>query len=1076
MDAERQRIEEDLRGQLAGDVHCDDLYVQLYASDASIYEIAPLGVVRPRTVDDVVATVRYAAEHGISLHPRGSGSGLAGGAIGSGLIVDFSRYFRRILETTEETVRVQSGVILSHLNAHLAKQNRLFGPDPAMRNVTTMGSAVALDASGSHWPRYGSVRRHVQSMEVVLASGEVARLESHPIPSVDSNRIDPLSPLLVGLNDILQQNAQLIRDHQPQSCVNCSGYQLRGFDPENGDPENGDPENGDPENGDPENGDSENGDLVNGDSVNGLDLARLITGSEGTLALVTEVSLSTDPLPLHTGSALLFFDSLDKAAHGAVELGTHPLASHHPVACDLMDRRHLSLARESDPRYELLIPQAAEAVLLVELHAESAEDLRSQLDESCQRLQHQSKLASSCYVASDPIDNEFLWQLAQRFVPTLYRLKGSTRPIPFVEDIAIPPESLPGFFQRLQTTLKKQQITASVFGHAMHGQLHIRPFLDLANADDLGKMESLAEELYAHVWDLKGTISGEHGDGLSRTPFVGKQVGPLAGVFRQVKQLFDPQGILNPGKIVPTAERRLTDNLRHITYPLLDTLALTGKSTTASQNVLLSTSIEQTEPTAGLGPPTGLIDLQLDWQPEEMAYAARACNGCSACRSQQADVRMCPIFRFAPREEASPRAKANLARGILTGALPAGTVFDDSCKEIADLCVHCHMCRLECPANVDIPKLMLEAKAAHLATNGQGLHEWILTRVDSLASIASRLSRVANWALANRIARWLIEKSMGIAQGRKLPRFARQPFLQIAIRRRLHRPLRYSLPKGHPSKGHSAKANGSEIGRAEREHPEKVLYFVDTYANYCDTELAESLVAVLEHNGISVYVPETQRYAGMPMISQGMTEPARQIAEENVALLAEAVRQGYTIISTEPTAVLALTHEYPMLLDGDHDAELVAANTMEACHYLWRWHQQGKLQLDFAPLPVAVGYHAPCHQKALEIGSPSENLLGLIPGLQIERLEKGCCGMAGMYGIKRKNYRNSLRAGLPLLTAIRAGSFQVGVTECSTCKLQMEQGTSKAAIHPIKLVALAYGLKPEFRQLLNRPTEELVVT
>lgn len=1021
MDAERKRIEEDLRGQIAGDVRCDDLFVQLYASDASIYEVRPMGVVRPRTLGDVVATVRYAAENQIPLHPRGSGSGLAGESLGPGLVVDFSRYFRRILETTENSVRVQSGAVLNRLNAHLAKSGRLFGPDPAMAHVTTMGSVVALDAAGSRWPRYGSARRHILALEVVLANGEVARLQRHALPPPDATRAesspaDPqlaelpasesLLPLVSGLDGILRRHEQAIRDHRPLSCVNRSGYQLHDLRVDNE-----------------------------------IDLARLMAGSEGTLALVTEVTVSTDSLPCHLGRALLFFDSLDKAVHGAIGL-----QSQRPAACDLMDRRHLSLARENDPRYDLLIPQAAEAVLLVEHHADTADELRDQLAQTCRLLQEKLKLASSSYVASDQLDNEMLWHLAKRFVPTLYRLKGSTRPIPFVEDIALPPDALPEFLQRLQTTLKKQQVTASVFGHALHGQLHVRPFLDLANVNDVCKMETLADEIYSHVWDLKGTISGEHGDGLSRTPYVARQFGPLVEAFREVKELFDPQGILNPGKIVPTQDRYLTDNLRHISYPLLDTLAMASQIAPPAEKEQKARTDDQTT----------LVELQLDWQPEEMAYVARACNGCAACRTLESDTRMCPIFRFAPREEASPRAKANLARGILTGALPPGTVFEDACKEIADLCVHCHMCRLECPANVDIPKLMVEAKAAHLSTKGQGLYDWALTRVDSLCSVASRLSRVANWAIANRFARWLIERSLGIAQGRKLPQFARHPFLQVAVRRRLHRPR------------HGLAGRGGSV--------EKVLFFVDTYANYCDTDLAEALVAILEHNGISVYVPDAQRYAALPMIAQGMLEPARRIAEQNIALLAEAVRQGYTIVSTEPSAVLALTHEYPMLLDGDHDAQLVAANTMEACHYLWRWHQKGQLQLDFAPLAASVGYHAPCHQKALEVGTPAVNLLGLIPGLQVEELEKGCCGIAGIYGLKRKNYRNSLRAGLPLLTEMRAGAFQLGATECSTCKIQMEQGTTKPTIHPIKLVALAYGLKPKFRQLLNRSHEELVVT
>jgi len=992
MDVERQRIEEDLRGQIAGDVRCDDLAVQLYASDASIYQIAPLGVVRPRNVEDVLATVRYAAQHEISLHARGSGSGLAGSSLGRGLVIDFSRYMRRILDISETSVRVQAGVVLADLNSRLSSLGKIFGPDPATSHVTTLGGVISVDGSGSHWPLYGSARQRVESLQVVLANGELTELSLHDLPNL-SPRNDKVDSLVSGVDQILQRYEEPIRDCQPRSKVNSCGYKLDDLRLEGK-----------------------------------IHLARLLAGSEGTLGLITEATLSTSTLATHIGSVLLFFDSLDKAAHAALEL--EPL---QPSACDLMDRRHLSIARESDPRYELLIPQATEAVLLVEHQAESEQQLSDQLAETVRLLEEKVKLASGSYVAADRYDHEMLWQLARHYVPTLYQLKGSTRPIPFVEDIAVPPEALPDFLLRLQKTLKREKVTASLFGHAFHGQLHIRPFLDLANANDVRKMEILAERLYADVWDVGGTISGEHGDGLSRTPYVAQQYGSLSDAFDEIKSLFDPDEILNPGKVVPDQKRKSTANLRSVSYPLLDTLVLGNPDDSQATN---STS--------------EMFDLQLDWQPEEMAHAARACNGCAACRTQSEDSRMCPIYRFAPREEASPRAKANLARGILTGTLPGTTVVEDACKEIADLCVHCHMCRLECPSNVDIPKLMIEAKAAYTATNGERTHDWLIARIDMMCRVASRFSRVVNWGISNRPTRWGVEKLLGIAQGRKLPRFNRRPFLQQATQRRLNRPQRSSA--------------------------EKVLYFVDTYANYCDTQLAHALLAVLEHNDISVYVPPGQLQAAMPLIARGVLDPARQIAEQNVALLAEAIRKGYTIVATEPSAVLALTHEYPNLLPDDDDAELVSQHTVEACHYLWHRHQRGHLELDFTALPMTVGYHMPCHVKALEVGTPGENLLGLIPGLQIARLEKGCSGMAGLYGMQRRNYRNSLRAGLPLLTEVRTGAFKVGTTECSACKIQMEQGSTKPTIHPVKLLALAYGLMPELKQSLHSPGEDLVVT
>ena len=266
-----------------------------------------------------------------------------------------------------------------------------------------------------------------------------------------------------------------------------------------------------------------------------------------------------------------------------------------------------------------------------------------------------------------------------------------------------------------------------------------------------------------------------------------------------------------------------------------------------------------------------------------------------------------------------------------------------------------------------------------------------------------------------------------------------------------------------------------KLPRPTRRDVSKVLYFVDTYANHHDPQLAEALVAVLEHNAVAVYVHPGQQSSGMPMISLGALTQARELATHNVALLAEAVRQGYHIVATEPAAALALTHEYPALLDDD-DSRLVAANTSEACTYLWRLHQSGELQLDLEPINAILGYHQPCHVKALQAGAPGENLLRLIPGLVVERTENSCSGMAGTVGLKRENYRASLRAGRALIGSLRSPRLQAGTTECSACKIQMEQGAGKPTIHPVKLLALAYGLMPEVSELLSAPVEELVVT
>jgi FAD/FMN-containing dehydrogenase/Fe-S oxidoreductase len=993
---QRERIGDDLRGLIAGEVLFDDLFLQLYASDASIYEIRPLGVVRPRSAADVAACVQYAADKRIPLHARGSGTGVAGESLGPGLVLDFSKYLRRVVRIDTETVRVQSGVVLERLNAQLRRQGRTFGVDPSSANVTTLGGVIAVDASGSRWLKYGSARAAVRGLQVVLADGQLLEFGREPlVPAASVASLNPRKRELVDrLGALLSDQAEVIRQCRSKNPLGHCGYNFTDV-------------------------------LCDGH----INLAQLLAGSEGTLALITEATLATQPLCSHRGVALLLFDSLDKASRAALEI-----LPAQPTACDLMDRRHLSFARESEVRLDLLIPAETEAALLVEREGEEPFQVREWLHRLVDDVCQQKRLAFGARQAFDQEETELFRQLAHTAQPAVYRVKGPSRPVPVVEDVAVPPAVLPEFLVRMQNVLKRQQVTASLLCHAGQGQLRLQPFLNLDDVEDVKRMRRLAEELYQEVLDVGGAIGGQHACGLSRTSFLHRQAGPLYEIYRQVKAIFDPQGILNPGKIVGDDPDLLTRNIR--------------RSLAARPQDPAPTAADA-PPEAESSPMRSLVELQLNWDPSRVLASVADCTRCGECRTQAPKTRMCPIFRCAPAEESSPRAKANLLRGILAGNVELNRLTSDVFKEVADLCVHCHACRLECPARVDIPRLMRESKGSYVAAKGLHVPEWIVTHLDLVGAAAGMMRPAANWAIGNPWMRWLMEKTLGIAQGRKLPRVAARNFLRRAARRRLTRPARH--------------------GGA------KVLYFVDVYANYFDPQLAEAFVAVLERNGVAVYVPPEQKQAGMPSIACGALEHAQRLAHHNVSLLAEPIRMGYHIVATEPAAALCLTHEYPQLLDDD-DARLVAANTSEACSYLWKMHTKGNLQLDLKPINATVGCHTPCHLRALQVGTPGENLLSLVPGLRVHHLQEGCSGMAGAFGLQHKHYRGSLRAGWHLISRLRDSALQFGATECSACKMQMEQGTSKPTFHPIKLLALAYGLLPEGADLLGASSKELIAT
>jgi FAD/FMN-containing dehydrogenase/Fe-S oxidoreductase len=972
MQADRARIEEDLRGIVAGEVLCDDAGRGVYATDGSLFEAWPAAVVRPRSAEDVAATVAWAAERGIPVHARGAGSSICGGPLGTGIVIDCSRFMRRILRTDpdSQTVRVQPGVVAAQLEAHLARFGRMFGPDPSSSAVTTIGGMIGRNASGSRFLRHGAVRGRVAAVQMVLADGGMVELVPQQLPPPAAAATDDpaggsaarVAALAARLAAVVEGSRAVIARLQPATRASHGGYGLH--------------------------------DLI---GAGGIDLPRLACGAEGTLGIVTEATLCTVPADAPPAVGLLFFDSLEKAAEAAILL-----RGLGPSACDLFDKRHLALARGLKPAFELLIPPAAEAGLLVEFTGDDPGAADARLDEAFAVVQRPRLGCIDVRRAEDAFDVAFFWELSRNLVSTLSGVRAVVRPVPFIEDIVVPPAAVPEFLRRLQETLRREDFTAMIFGHAGHGQLHVRPYADPRVAAERPRLEALAEAVYAEVVAFGGTIGAELGLGFSRTPFFGRLFPELAAVFAEVKRIFDPGGILNPGRVVAAAE-----------VPRFRATLPAGPAEPAT------TSRQAPVPLPVLA-----------WTTARLAGEIDACNGCGSCRSPVAGGRMCPRFRENPSEEASPRAKARLAAALLAGTLEPRAAADAAVRAVAETCFNCHRCRLECAAGVDIPALVAELKGATVAAAGLGLGDWLLSRVDLLSACGGTVKPLANWALGNPQSRWVLEKALGIARGRKLPLFSGNQFMRWAARRGLTRPSRRSGPR--------------------------VLLFLDTYARRHDPLLARALVEVLERNGVGVFVDPRQVSAGMPLVSAGDLDAARKLARTNMRVLADAVRLGHRIVCTEPAAVTCLTHDYPLLLEDD-DMDRVTAATCDATAFLWGLHREGRLRLDFRPVPGRVLYHAPCHARAGGAAAPAEQLLRLIPGLAVDAADRGCSGMAGTFGLSRDHYRASLRMGLGLVTAMR-GAVEAGATECSACRLQMEQGTTKPAVHPVKLLAKAYGL------------------
>jgi FAD/FMN-containing dehydrogenase/Fe-S oxidoreductase len=1027
VDERRARIYDDLRGIVLGDLHFETLDRMPYAHDASLYEIDPLGVVAPRTEDDVINLVRYAAENGIPLHVRGAGTDTGGGVLGRGLVIDLSRHLRKIIEIGSEHVIVEPGVVLDVLNAQLAPLGRRLEPVPNDSNVTTVGGMIGVDAAGSRSMRYGSTSDQVDRVRVVFARGEVADLGFERWPEFEAEPTELKDVIVRKLHTLYRSSQARLEKLSPPVARNRAGYAL-----------------------------------ARAANETGIQLGRLITGSEGTLAIVLQAALRTVPLPAAQGVVILPYASLSDAASYVHELVDPAVGV---SSCDLFDRRSISLARDADSICREQIEEGAEAILLLEFEGDDLDVLTDRMRAVCERARRDSSVVALPQATSKKSECERLLSLRRLLEPLLMRIRGKARPVSFVDDVAVPPERLAQVVQRLQGLFQKQNVTWTCDAYAGEGRLRARPFLDLADPGDRAKLEPLARGVYAIVIEAGGTISSAHACGLARTQFIRKQCGEIVQVFREIKDAFDPQGQLNPGKVIGDDPHLMLRDLKPIhgvadpspldsssslfgwlLQPVRDAVSGSGELVLQSDQVggdSGETSLSDDQMLALLPGEAPVIEPALRWPGLPLAETASSCHGCGTCRSLEPTTRMCPSFRAQKGEAATPRAQANLVRMLLSGHVDPRLWGTDEFSAHAELCIHCKMCRSECPSAVDVSSLMIEAKAAYVEKHGMPPHDWIFSRVELWAQLASRLPILANYLFSRPRARWLLDRLLGISRHRAVPRIRRTSFTRRAARRGLNKP-RPQLPGP------------------------RVVYFVDIFANYYDQELAEAVVAVLQQAEVNAYVPERQHGSGLAAMLVGDIHHARELALANLRVLANAVRDGYTVVCSEPTAALMLKQEYVRLTE-DLDAELVAANTMDIGQYLLGLHARGQLPRPRMPVHARVGYHQPCHLRALGVGTPGLDLLRKVLDLDVEFINRGCSGMGGTFGLDRDRFWNSQRAGRGLIKRLRDPDIEIGATECGACRIQMEQGVTKRTLHPIKLLSLGYGLNPGLREHFKAP-------
>ena len=939
----------DLAEIVRGDVFADILHRVAYSTDASIYRIVPRCIVAPRDAADVAAVVKYAAAEGIPVAARGAGTGLAGESLCAGIVFDMTRYMTAILSVDDNGGKVtcEPGVVLDDLNRHLAGFGRKIGPDPSSANRAVVGACVANNSTGSHSLQFGHMSNYVEAVEAVLADGSVVQFTNDLDP--DQSQDDRVASVARECLTALSGKQAVINEAQPATKRNRSGYNIAGICHDGR-----------------------------------IDMARLLVGSEGTLAIFTRVTLRTVPLPAAKGLLQLEFDSLDKMAHAVpaiVDSGAE--------TCELMDKHLIDLAFKAFPEYRDILPAGAAAVLLVEHIGQTQQQVEQKIQQTDLVV---GRLAAGRTIVLDPQQQKRLWKSRKDAGPLLYRKRSRKHPAEFMEDVSVDYRRLADYMGGLQEIARRYGVEVSFFGHAGDGELHSRPFLDLSEPDDVQKMRAIANDVFSLAWSLGGSISGEHADGLVRAAFVRRQYGDqYYELLCKIKTIFDPHNLMNPGKILNSDPDVMVKNLRR------------GRKLLPER-----------------------VQSNLLFEKDELALEIEQCYGCGLCLSRDSDLRMCPVFRAMGEELASSRAKANMLHFWATGQLDRKDFESPQFRKFLDLCVNCKACLRQCPSGVDISTLMIAARAQYARAKGLRRPERILGHNRYMSMLGGIFSPISNLAMRLPVFKLLLEKSAGIDKRRTMPGFRHGSFLKA---------------------GRKYLASQGSI-----ENPtDKVAYFVDTYANYNDHELGFAVLEVLRHNNIDVILPN-QLPAPLPAIVYGDVSRAKKDLTYTVRHLAKAVRDGYKIVCSEPSAALCLSQELRHFVAGE-DAKLVSENTHELMDYLLDLHQQGKLKAPAKPMQEEFIYHLPCHLCAIGNETASIRLLQELCGAKVTDIKAGCCGIAGTFGMQKKNYDLSSRIATRLKETLEKSPAGKVLTECAACKMQIEHLSGRVVSHPIKILA-----------------------
>ena len=987
---DRSTLARKLRREIRGEVLFDAASRGRYSTDASIYQIEPVGVVVPRDDNDALAALQIGIEAGVPVLPRGGGTSQCGQTVGAALVLDVSKHLNEIITFDRDARRVvvQPGIVLDHLNAWLKPHGLWFPVDVSTSAQATIGGMTGNNSCGSRSIEYGNMVHNVLGIDAWLADGEVCRFGLLPQDLSQLDGSERYREIVRRVAAIATREAEEIEHRYPKVLRRVGGYNLDMMLPP------------------------------------GANMAQLLVGSEGTLAFSRRIELKLSPLPKHKTLGICHFPTF----YQSMEAPQH-IVGLKPAAVELVDSTMIDLAR-SNPAFRPIVDQCVKgnpaAILLVEFAGEDREEQVRRLKQLTELMADRGLPGSVVEVIDPALQREF-WEVRKAGLNIMMSMKGDGKPVSFIEDCAVPLEHLAEYTDQLTQVFHKHGTKGTWYAHASVGCLHVRPILDMRR-DGAQKMRAIAEEAAALVKQYKGSYSGEHGDGLVRSEWIAPFFGPkLTGAFEEIKDLFDPKGLMNPGKIVRPSKQD-------------------------------DRSLFRFKPEYDAKPPATVLDWS-DWGGFDKAV--EMCNNNGHCRKFDAGT-MCPSYRVTREEQHLTRGRANTLRLALSGQLGPNALTSKAVRDAMDLCVSCKGCKRECPTGVDMAKMKVEWLYHWRRHHGLPLKERLIAFLPRYAPWARRAAPLLN------VLQALAKPFLGFASKRSLPAWRSDAFHSLSPkllgergRVRGHSspvdalaPLLRSKCSLDPNPLSASRDEGAEVG--------EVVLFVDTFNTYFEPDNARAALQVLQAAGYTVHLPQPEGETrplccGRTFLAGGLVDEARAEAQRMIGVLKPYIERGVPVVGLEPSCLFSLRDEFLSLLPGA-DASALAQQALLFEEFLAREHEAGRLQLKLKALPqVKALLHGHCHQKAFAAMPAVQKVLGLVPGLRVETIESSCCGMAGSFGYEARHYDTSIRmAELSLLPKVReAGDQTLIVADGTSCRHQIHDGAKREALHVARVLAAA---------------------